>query len=121
MNDDKEITYVLNKKGIKLILIASAFIVLAVLLFVFIKHGSITNTKMLSDYFFTVGIVLFILGALAKTIVWIANMRFVLKPRSEGDVKKPYTPLNILSKVILIIGTINTILSLVFALLYYYI
>lgn len=121
--DNKDITYVLNRKGIKLISIATGSLVLAVLIFAFIKHKRFTDTRILSDYFFTLGIALLILGALTRTFAWIVHKRYILKPRgeSESDVTKAKIVLKILSKAISIIGAVNIILSLIFAGLYYYI
>lgn len=121
--DNKDISYVLNRKGIKLVSIATGSLVLAILLFAFIKHKRFIDTKILSDYFFIVGIVLLILGALTRTFAWIVHKRYILKPRgeSESDVTKAKFVLRILSKVISIIGAINIILSLIFAALYYYV
>ncbi len=81
----------------------------------------IDNT-ILSDYFFTVGIVLLIVGALTRTAAWIIHKRFVLKPSddNENDVIKARIVLKLFSKIVAFIGFINIIVSLIFLVLYYY-
>lgn len=120
--DNKGITYVLNRKGIKLVAMATGFLMLAIFLFAFIKYRKLIDSKILSDYFFTAGIILLILGALTRTFAWIVHKRYILKPRgeSESDVTKAKFILKILSKVISIIGAVSIILSIIFAVLFYY-
>lgn len=112
-----------SKNNIKGIFLAICIISLVILIVSFIKHGRLVNSMILSDYFFVVGIVLLIIGALTRTFAWLVHKRSILKPRDENevDVEKAKLVLKKMSKILSIIGFINIIISLIFVAIYYYI
>ncbi len=122
-NNSERQNYVLNKSNIKRIIIAISLESLIILIIALIKHGRFANSKIFSDYFFVVGIVLLILGALIRTFAWLVHKRSVLKPRdeNENDVAKAKLALKNISKTLSVIGFANIIFSLIFVAIYYYV
>ncbi len=122
-NDDNDrLVTLFSMKIMKKVAAATAILLMLVFFLAFIRHGrGITNT-ILSDYFFTVGIVLSIAGALMRTAAWIIHKRFVLKPGedNENDVIKARIVLKLFSKIFAFVGFVNIIVSLIFLVLYYY-
>lgn len=110
-----------KKKKIKRTCIMTLLTILIVSLVAFIKYKTQINSIVLSDYYFIVGIVFLILGALARTFVWIIHKRSILKPKDENeeDVLKAKLVLKSIAKTLSIIGFANIIMSLVFLVLYY--
>lgn len=111
------------KKNIKGLFFVTFILALATLIFAFIRHGKLVNSMILSDYFFVMGIVHLILGALTRTFAWLVHKRSILKPRDENvaDVEKAKLALKKISKLLSVVGAINIILSLIFVAIYYYI
>lgn len=113
--------YILEKKNVKRVTIAASSLIIIIFLVAFIKHGSLVNSKILSDYFFIAGIVLLIVGALTRTFAWIVHKRSIIKPgnENEDDIIKAKLALKFLSKILSIIGFVNIVVSIIFAVLYY--
>lgn len=118
-----------NNEAIKLlrkkILIKIAIVTLAligiVFLVAFIKHGKQVSSVILSDYYFVVGTIILSGSVLMRIFAWLIHKRFILKPGnfSETDTMNARMLLKFLTKVLLIIGTANIILSLIFTAVYY--
>lgn len=118
-----------NNEAIKLlrkkILIKIAIVTLAligiVFLVAFIKHGKQVSSVILSDYYFVVGTIILSGSVLMRIFAWLIHKRFILKPGnfSETDTMNARMLLKFLTKVLLIIGTANIILSLIFTVVYY--
>ncbi|SDY61071.1 hypothetical protein SAMN05660462_00445 [Proteiniborus ethanoligenes] len=118
-----------NNETIKLlrkkILIKIAIVTLAligiVFLVAFIKHGKQVSSVILSDYYFVVGTIILSGSVLMRIFAWLIHKRFILKPGnfSETDTMNARMLLKFLTKVLLIIGTANIILSLIFTAVYY--
>ncbi|SCG83107.1 hypothetical protein DW1_1536 [Proteiniborus sp. DW1] len=119
-NNNRRQQHVLNNKGIFL---AICILLLVIIIIAFIKHGRFVNSMIFSDYFFVVGTVLLILGALTRTFAWLVHKRSILKPRDENedDVAKAKLVLKKASKTLSVIGFVNIIISLIFVVIYYYI
>lgn len=118
-----------NNEAIKLlrkkILIKIAIVTLALIgivyLVAFIKHGKQVSSVILSDYYFVVGTIILSGSVLMRIFAWLIHKRFILKPGnfSETDTMNARMLLKFLTKVLLIIGTANIILSLIFTVVYY--
>jgi len=118
---DDKYNILLKRKKNRRTFIITLLIILIVFIIVFIKYKTQISSRILSDYYFTVGIIFLILGALSRTLAWIIHKRSILKPRgeNENDVLEAKVALKSIAKNLSIIGFANIIMSLIFLILYY--
>lgn len=111
----------LRKKILIKIAMVTLVIIGIVFLVAFVKHGKQVNSIILSNYFFVVGTLLLAASVLVRIFAWFIHKRFILKPGnfSETDTMNARMLLKFLTKVLLIIGSSNIIMSLIFTLVYY--
>ena len=110
-----------NNKNFKKFLLATLIFDVLILIIAIIVHGISVSNRILSNYYFTVGIILLILSSLSRGIAWGIHKKSVLKPHEndQNDLLIAKNKLKLFAKILGFMGLISMIISIIFALIYY--
>lgn len=110
-----------KNKHFKKFLLATLTLDILIFIIAIIIHGKSISSIILSNYFFTVGIILLILGTFSRGIAWGVHKKSVLKPHqdNENDLLIAKDKLKLLAKILGFMGLISMLISLIFAINYY--
>ncbi len=119
-NQDYDYSFFKNRHFAKFVITT---IVLVILTFIasLIFNGKNITSRIISDYYFVVGIILLILSSLSRVIAWGIHKKSVLKPHQDNqrDTLIAKDKLKLLSKILAFIGSVYILISLAFLFIYF--